>query len=305
MRANQPPSPRPRLRRAVRTTAQPLLLAGALALWIALDLDEGTAAILSLAGAHLVLAVLERLVPAVPRWRQRPAEKATLVGLYLLTLVMLQLVLTWYGHTLLPALARTREALGLGWPTDWPLLAQVLLLFLASDFIYYWIHRAVHRWGWLWRASGHGFHHAFHNLHALNTGANHPFEVLLLALPTVLLAGLFGAGANALAGATVLAVVNTSIAHANLDIDTPLLRWVFTNANQHRRHHSLVFEQSNTNYACNAILWDRLFGTYSEGPVEQTGIGPREPGLLDKLLLPFREPDYADTAASRRGPGQG
>src|SRR5690606_29476131 len=93
--------------------------------------------------------------------------------------------------------------------------------------------------------------------------------------------------------------------HANLDIDTPLLRWVVTNANQHRRHHSLVFDQSNTNYACNAILWDRLFGTHSEGPVEQTGLGPREPGLLEKLLRPIREPDYSDTAASRRGPGQG
>ena len=98
----------------------------------------------------------------------------------------------------------------------------------------------------------------------------------------------------------MLAVVNTSIAHANLDIDTPLLRWVFTTSNQHRRHHSALFEASNSNYACNAILWDRLFGTYSEGEVAQTGIGPREPTLLQKLLLPWREPEDVDTAASRR-----
>src|SRR5690606_7176430 len=163
----------------------------------------------------------------------------------------------------------------------WPLLVQVLLLFLASDFIYYWIHRAVHRWGWLWRASGHGFHHAFHNLHALNTGANHPFEVPLLALPTVLLARLFGAGADALAGATLRAVVDTAVPHANLDIATPLLRWVITTANQHRRHLALVFEQSDTNYAGKAILWDLVFGTFSEGPEEQAGIGPRAPGLVD------------------------
>ena len=122
---------------------------------------------------------------------------------------------------------------------------------------------------------------------------------MLLALPVVLVAALFGAGAEAVAGATVLAVVNTSIAHANLDIDTPLLRWVFTTSNQHRRHHSAVFEASNSNYACNAILWDRLFGTFSRGPVHQTGIGPTQPGLWRMFLLPFREPPDVDTVSTR------
>lgn len=297
----QPTLPHPALRRAIRIAAQPLLLGGALALWIALDLDEGTAALVALVAAQGLLALLERLAPAMPQWRHRAGEKAVLATLYLLTLVLLQLMLSVYALVLVPSLAAAREALGLAlWPQGWPLLAQVLLLFLAADFIYYWIHRALHRWALLWRASGHGFHHAFHNLHAINTGTSHPFEVVLLALPVVLVAALFGAGAEAVAGATVLAVVNTSIAHANLDIDTPLLRWVFTTSNQHRRHHSAVFEASNSNYACNAILWDRLFGTYSEGAVAQTGIGPREPTLLQKLLLPWREPEDVDTAASRR-----
>lgn len=290
------------LRRAIHHVAQPLLLAGALALWWALDLDEASV-LIALVAAQLVLAMLERVAPAMPHWRQRPAEKATLAGLYLLSLLGLQLVLSAYAIVLVPALASARESLGLSpWPVGWPLLAQVLVLFLAADFLYYWVHRALHRWPLLWRASGHGFHHAFHNLHALNTGATHPFELALLALPVVVIASLGGAGADAVAGATVLAVVNTSIAHANLDIDTPLLRWLFTNSNQHRRHHSLVFAQSNSNYACNAILWDRLFGTYSEGAVAQTGIGPREPGLLQKLLLPWREPADADTAVSRSEP---
>jgi len=175
----------------------------------------------------------------------------------------------------------------------------VLLLFFASDFIYYWIHRAIHRWGWLWKASGHGFHHAFQNLHALNVGTNHPFEIVLLTLPMVLVATIFGAGAEAVGGASVLIVVNTAAAHANVRMETPGLSWIVTSANQHRRHHSNHFETSNTNFACNAILWDRLFGTYSSGEVAQTGIGPREPTLLQKFLLPFREPDFADTAASR------
>jgi sterol desaturase/sphingolipid hydroxylase (fatty acid hydroxylase superfamily) len=209
-------------------------------------------------------------------------------------------VLTQVHETLLVApLASTREALGLGWPSSLPILAQVLLLFFASDFLYYWVHRAIHRWGWLWKASGHGFHHAFQNLHALNVGTNHPFEAVLITLPMVLVATLFGAGAEAVGGATVLIVVNTAAAHANVRMETPGLRWLVTSANQHRRHHSSHFETSNTNFACNAILWDHLFGTYSQGEVAQTGIGPGEPTLAQKFLLPFREPEFADTAVSR------
>jgi sterol desaturase/sphingolipid hydroxylase (fatty acid hydroxylase superfamily) len=181
----------------------------------------------------------------------------------------------------------------------------VLLLFFASDFIYYWIHRAIHRWGWLWKASGHGFHHAFQNLHALNVGTNHPFELVFLTLPMVLVATVFGASGEAVAGATVLGVVNTAAAHANVRMDTPVFNWVFTSANQHRRHHSSEFAVSNTNFGCNVILWDRLLGTFSKGDVRQTGIGPGEPTLWQKFMLPLREPEFADTAATRarRWPG--
>jgi hypothetical protein len=56
------------------------------------------------------------------------------------------------------------------------------------------------------------------------------------------------------------------------------------------------FEEGNTNYSCNAIIFDRIFGTYSEGPIDKTGIGPSEPNLMEKLMLPFREPADITTA---------
>ncbi len=87
-------------------------------------------------------------------------------------------------------------------------------------------------------------------------------------------------------------------------MNAPLFNLLFTSSDQHRRHHSAIFAESNTNYACNAIVWDRLFGTFSRGPVAQTGIGPSQPGLWQLFLLPLREPADADTVASRpRPPG--
>ncbi len=95
---------------------------------------------------------------------------------------------------------------------------------------------------------------------------------------------------------------NAALAHANLAMATPGLRWFITSSDQHRRHHSVVFEESNSNYACNAIIWDRLSGSYAEGPVAQTGIGPNRPHALALLALPFREPAGTDTVAARKGP---
>ncbi len=142
---------RNRFAHLVEIWAHPLVLVAALVLWLAMD-RSALALPIALLGAQIVLLALERLVPAQPRWQQSPAERWALAGLFVGGLVAMQLVSALYLATLAPPLVRVREALGLElWPTGWPLLAQVALLYFASDFIYYWIHRAIHASGWFWR----------------------------------------------------------------------------------------------------------------------------------------------------------
>lgn len=292
-------------RRWVERLAHPVFLCMAIATWWLLDGDE-LAIVPALALTLIGASLLERWVPARPDWRQSGGERLRLVGLYLLTFILLGAMSEAYGALLRPGLEPLRALLSTRfWPETGPLLVQGLILFFASDFIYYWIHRAIHRSSMLWRLSGHGFHHAFHNLHAINVNATHPFEIVFLALPMMLLAALFGAPAGAVSAAFVLLACNATLAHANVSMNTPVLSWLFTHSNHHRRHHSMDFETSNTNYACNAIVWDRLFGSYSEAAVEQTGIGPVQPTLKDMFLLPFREPARVDTVATRRGSSPG
>ncbi len=171
----------------VERLAHPVLLVAAYLLWLAMD-RGGEAVLVALLGTFALLMLLEHTLPAVPAWRLRAGQRLQLAGLYLITFVLVAAFTSLYEATLVAPLASARDALALGWPDGMPILTQVLLLFFASDFIYYWFHRAIHRWSWLWRASGHGFHHAFHNLHALNVGTNHPFEIVLLTLPMVLVA---------------------------------------------------------------------------------------------------------------------
>lgn len=300
MESTTAPSRYPAFARAVALAGHPLLLSGVFGLWWTLGHSD-EAMLVVLAAMLLVSMVLERLIPAVPAWRQGVGETLRLAGLYLLGLLLSGALIIGYESVLPAALGDVRARIGSAiWPSAWPLLAQALLLYFASDFLYYWAHRAIHRWSPLWRASGHGFHHAFQNLHTINAGASHPFELVLLALPLVLLAAVFGPPDQAVGLAGVLLLTNASLAHANIRMETPVFNLFFTSSDQHRRHHSAVFEDSNTNYACNAILWDRLFGTYSRGQVLQTGIGPTQPPLWRMFLLPFHEPDDADTVATRR-----
>jgi sterol desaturase/sphingolipid hydroxylase (fatty acid hydroxylase superfamily) len=65
----------------------------------------------------------------------------------------------------------------------------------------------------------------------------------------------------------------------------------------HRVHHSVHPRETNSNFGFNLSIWDRLFGTYRDQPVDgHTGmtIGleryrePRELTLPHLLMQPFR-----------------
>ena len=196
----------------------------------------------------------------------------------------------FYEATLNPALSETRVLLGINiWPYEWPILFQVFLAFFLSEFIWYWFHRAEHRWLIIWRVSGHGAHHSFKNLGAINYGANHPLEYFVLLVPSAIVELLFGAGA-AIGGAAILLVTQASIVHSNIPLNSGVIGWLLTTNRYHIHHHSMVIEESNTNYGCAVILWDRLFGTFSNQLTEETGIGPSEPSLFNKFIMPIREP---------------
>ncbi len=280
----------------VERVIHPFVLMLAMSLWVVMG-DTGVAFVTILFIVQGLLRICEWRMPARPAWKQSPAEIATLGGITMADYAIGALALTMYEGvltTVLPSISTPYA--DTPWPSDWPLVVQILAVFFAGEFIFYWIHRSIHTSPVFWRISGHGFHHSFKNLHAINFLAAHPFEMFFLTVPTVIVAYILGAPAEAVGGAAILGLANASIAHANVRTRSNWLSFLFTTSNHHVRHHSAVFEESNTNYSCNAIIWDRLFGTFSQGDVVQSGIGPTEPSTLDKLLLPLREPDDIKTA---------
>ena len=239
----------------VRFGLQPALLAGALLAWLP-NRDRPERFLFAVVAAQIVLGVLEHVLPARADWVQSLREKLVNLALVTVFTACAGAVTALYRDTLAEPLGALRAQLGLDvWPTGWPLAARIALAFFASELIWYWIHRSEHHFAWLWRVSGHGLHHSFQRLNAINFNANHPLEAFWILIPATLLALVFGAGEEV--GAAVLLVgVNASVAHANLTLTTRGIGWLLTTNAYHLRHHSRVFEESNTNYGCAAIVWD-------------------------------------------------
>jgi sterol desaturase/sphingolipid hydroxylase (fatty acid hydroxylase superfamily) len=109
-------------------------------------------------------------------------------------------------------------------------------------------------------------------------------------------------------GAPVLAVIIFEIVlnatamfnHGNIKlpkIADKILRLLFVTPDMHRVHHSVVPNETNSNFGFNVSIWDRVFGTYINQPIgdhETMQMGLNEfkdvsetQKLLGMLKIPF------------------
>jgi sterol desaturase/sphingolipid hydroxylase (fatty acid hydroxylase superfamily) len=88
--------------------------------------------------------------------------------------------------------------------------------------------------------------------------------------------------------------------HGNVSLPKAVdevVRRLLVTPDMHRVHHSIILQETNSNYGFNLSIWDRLFKTYIDQPRQghddmTIGIpGFRDEAQVDKLpgmlLLPF------------------
>ena len=179
-----------------------------------------------------------------------------------------------------------------------PFWVKAVAAFLLLDLAIYLQHVLFHAVPALWRL--HRMHHADLGFDVTTGARFHPIEIVLsMIIKAVVVAGL---------GAPVVAVILFEVAlnatamfnHANARLPAGLdrvLRLVVVTPDMHRVHHSVVPDETNSNFGFNLPWWDRLFGTYRAQPMAghaamTIGIEAfREPAdlRLDKMLVqPFK-----------------
>jgi len=175
------------------------------------------------------------------------------------------------------------------------LILCAMIALIASEFIYYWIHRLQHRVMFFWRM--HATHHHIVKMSAARADRTHPLELLGLTLGSIIALALLGASANVIAVTLVFRVSCAYMNHCNLPFTPGLFGWVFTTPTWHQVHHSLELKQSNSNFGCVVILWDRVFGTFDGSTeIERLGNGSGTPlSVSMQLTMPFRSDETLKT----------
>ena len=168
------------------------------------------------------------------------------------------------------------------------LVGAAVFLRICSSFIYYWLHRVQHESLFFWRM--HATHHHITKMSCMRGDRTHPLEYLALGLSTPIVLAFAGASDSVLAVSAAFGMWNGKLNHANLPLRSlPVYDWVFATAPQHHVHHALDRNHSDTNYGCQIILWDRVFGTYcGDYEVGQIGAGKAVPlSIKEQLMLAF------------------
>ncbi len=267
--------------------------------------DSRAAFVAPIVLGYALVILAERLYPYVPDWNRGHGDMPTDVAWWLSINVTGIATAPLLAFVAIPLGALLSERFGSQlWPSDWSILAQLVLALVIVEFFQYWAHRWLHEIDFLWRF--HATHHSAPRLYWLNAARFHVVDIALLnigfAIPLIAL----GADEQVLSLWMVVSAVHGLFQHGNLSVRCGPLNWIFSMAELHRWHHSRSLREANTNYGQNLILWDIVFGSrYLPSDCESpTDIGIAELSAFPmswwkQLISPFTWSSIK--AASARG----
>jgi sterol desaturase/sphingolipid hydroxylase (fatty acid hydroxylase superfamily) len=177
-----------------------------------------------------------------------------------------------------------------------PFWAGFLIVLLVRDGGEFLYHYAQHRIPFLWAM--HSLHHSDPNMAVLTTQRHYwadPFikqvtiwsAALMIITPT---AGMYAAYG-------LLSLWNL-FTHADLPIDFGRWSWVINSPAYHRRHHSILREHYDQNFAALFPIFDLLCGTYRRPDgYPQTGLERRPQSLGEVVIWPliWDRPEQVET----------
>jgi sterol desaturase/sphingolipid hydroxylase (fatty acid hydroxylase superfamily) len=240
------------------------------------------------------LALAERSRPcrgdARPAWRQ-----AVNLALMVVDTLLVRVLFPVLGVGLA---ARLRaDGVGLFAILAWPEPLELAVTVLVLDLVIYFQHRLLHRIPLLWRA--HRVHHSDLAFDVTLGVRFHPFEIALSQAIKLGTITVLGAAPHAVLLFEILLQGGSLFTHADLALSARLdraLRWWIVTPSMHRVHHSVLRDETDSNFGFNVVWWDRLFGTYRGAPRRPETTMPigldelrdaEAQGLVALLLQPF------------------
>ncbi|MBF0620649.1 MAG: sterol desaturase family protein [Magnetococcales bacterium] len=175
---------------------------------------------------------------------------------------------------------------------------EIVLAVVVFDLAIYLQHLMFHAVPILWRL--HMVHHADPDVDVTTGTRFHPIEIILSLFIKLVMIYLLGPPLVAVLAFEIILNALAMFNHGNIALPLwldRLLRLLLVTPDVHRVHHSILAEETNSNFGFNLSIWDRLFGTYCAQPklghrkvvLGVTKIkGAESVNLLSLLLIPFR-----------------
>lgn len=180
-----------------------------------------------------------------------------------------------------------------------PSLVEIIIAVLLLDLAIYAQHLVFHRIPWLWRL--HRMHHADQDIDVTTGARFHPIEIILSMWIKIALVVSLGISPIAVLVFEIVLNASAMFNHSNaklpLKLDAVLRKSIVT-PDMHRVHHSIITQETHSNFGFFLSIWDRGFGTYCAQPQlghDKVEIGiplfrkPREQWLDKMLSQPFRQ----------------
>ena len=146
-----------------------------------------------------------------------------------------------------------------------------IVLLLAEDFSYWFMHRMDHKVRFLW--AGHIHHHSskeFNFSVGLRSAVFEPIEKFFFFIPLAYL----GLRPLNIVLVYVFAQGWGTFLHTQTIKKLGPLEYIFTTPSHHRVHHGRNVKYLDKNYGMFLIIWDKIFGTFTaEDPYEPVEFG--------------------------------
>jgi sterol desaturase/sphingolipid hydroxylase (fatty acid hydroxylase superfamily) len=248
-------------------------------------------------GVFVAVALWEVLAPRRRAAFGRGARWPHNLGLLVVDAAVLRILAP--GAAIAVALAGEAHGWGLVNALGLSVWVAVPLAIVLLDLAVYFQHVTFHAVPTLWRL--HRVHHADLDFDVTTGTRFHPIEILISTGIKCAAVAAIGAPAVAVLAFEVFLNATAMFNHANGSMPAAIDRWLrllVVTPDMHRVHHSVVHDETNSNFGFNVPWWDRLFGTYRAQPAaghQAMTIGidafrsPEELRLDRLLVQPFRD----------------
>jgi sterol desaturase/sphingolipid hydroxylase (fatty acid hydroxylase superfamily) len=191
---------------------------------------------------------------------------------------------------IIAALEKPLAAIDLRLFSDWPFAAQVVVYLVVGDFIAYWVHRAEHRFRFMW--AFHTTHHSQERLNFATIARFHPVEMIYHNLLAYIPMRVMGVEPATWLPIYLALQLFTGVQHTQIPWKLgPAYRFIAT-PTFHSFHHSRDPAHHDRNFANLFSFWDYAFGTAvredAPRPVRMGLDSVPQPTFLSTLTTPFR-----------------